>query len=261
MTDEIKNNTLAAETKSAENLATFGPLGKYAVVAVLMVSIIVVTAIVLNKQLNNAEVQIAEFEREVAELNKTNSDTIEATESASTEIQSTTDIIAKTSTVEDEAGNVPSAQTLIEKNVATTAPATQVEAAIAKTTMPVLTATSDSTVLATPEAKVKTNTVATVVQTNQAKNTETRQTRIDTFKSEQKQRIGEMFTRIKVLEAQQLDRYKQQQDKQVERLRAQISQQQKMIKALVLRNEGLFELRTTNIQRNQSNREEMLNRI
>lgn len=261
MTDKIKNSTAAAEKKPSENLAIFGPLGKYAVIAVLMVSIIVTTTIMLNKQLSNAENKIAAFESKVAELSKTNSGTIEATEEASAKIQSTTDVIAETSIVEEEVENVVSAQATIEEYIATTAPVTQVEADTAKTTTPVSTAASDNTVIATPEVKAEVNTLETVAQTSKAKNTETHQTRVDTFKAEKKQRISEMFARIKALEAQQLDRYKQQQDKQIERLRTQISQQQEMIEALVLRNEGLFELRATDIKRNQSNREEMLNLI
>ena len=70
-----------------------------------------------------------------------------------------------------------------------------------------------------------------------------------------------MFERIKALEAQQLDRYKANQDDQIGRLREQIAKQQAMIESLVLRNENLFELRSANIQRNQDNREQLLNRI
>ena len=70
-----------------------------------------------------------------------------------------------------------------------------------------------------------------------------------------------MFARIKALESKQLDTYKANQDSQVVRLREQISQQQQMIEALIVRNKDQFELRSTSVQRNQANREQMLNRI
>lgn len=51
----------------------FAPLGKYAAIAVLLVGVIVTTAIMLDKQLNSVESQIAELESEAVKLNGTSS--------------------------------------------------------------------------------------------------------------------------------------------------------------------------------------------
>ena len=73
--------------------------------------------------------------------------------------------------------------------------------------------------------------------------------------------MAEMFARIKSLESQRLDQYKINQDEQIARLRDQLSSQQQVIDNLILRNKELFEMRAANVQKNQTYREETLNRI
>ncbi len=88
-----------------------------------------------------------------------------------------------------------------------------------------------------------------------------RQARLESFKLEQKQHMTKMFARVKALESKQLDQYKMQQDKQIERLRQQIAKQEQLIEALILRNKERVDIREASMQRSQSNRERMLNRI
>ena len=73
--------------------------------------------------------------------------------------------------------------------------------------------------------------------------------------------MAEMFARIKLFEAQHLDKYKTQQNKQVKRLHQKIAKQEQLIGALILRNKERVEMRAASIQRSQSNREKMLNSI
>lgn len=75
MSNETRLKKETAERKSAENKALLTPLGKYAAIAVLMVSIIVTTAIMVDKQLNSVDSQIAEFESKAAEQGQIGSDT------------------------------------------------------------------------------------------------------------------------------------------------------------------------------------------
>ncbi len=70
---EITSTTTS--NKVSDNKAVFGPLGKYAVVAVIMVSLIVTTAIVLDKELGTAEEKLAAVENEVAATNAVDSET------------------------------------------------------------------------------------------------------------------------------------------------------------------------------------------
>ena len=74
-----------------DNKTVFAPLGKYAVVAVVMVSIIVTTAIMLDKQLNTVEEKIAAIKTEVVETHTIDSTTTDtATSNAPVEIVAST---------------------------------------------------------------------------------------------------------------------------------------------------------------------------
>jgi len=68
MTTETETKTEQDKVSKSDNKAVFGPLGKYAAIAVIMVSIIVTTAIMLDRQLNTVEQEIATIENEVAAL-------------------------------------------------------------------------------------------------------------------------------------------------------------------------------------------------
>jgi len=198
MTTETEQN----KTSKSDNKAVFGPLGKYAAIAVVMVSIIVTTAIMLDKQLSTVEQEIATIENEVATL-------IMADDQNATSVDN------------DDAAQ----ETITANNAA-------VEA-------------DEPTVDSQPTVN------------NQVQSTD----RIATYKLEQKQRMGDLFARIKALEAQQLDQYKSNQDKRVERLRERVTQQEHLIEALIARNKEWFELRTANVQRSQARRNDILNRI
>jgi hypothetical protein len=246
------------------NKAVFGPLGKYAVIAVIMVSIIVTTAIVLNKELNSVEQEIAVIEDEVADLTVADAEesTDESLTTNSTEVSAnlTLDDKVASESVVSTAVNASNTQTvtvasLSETTPLNTAPSAEVLVATATTTETVVT---DSVA---PVAATKTTTTVKSMQDRQAQLAMNNQARIDAHKLEQKQHMSEMFTRIKTLEAQQLEQYKTRQDTRVERLREQIAKQQNMIDSLISRNKELFELRAASVQKNQTNREQMLNRI
>lgn len=248
-----------------DNKAIFGPLGKYAIIAVIMVSVIVTTAIMLDRQLGTVDQQIAAIEEEVAEMHAaaadapgadasieevntaeaatTESMTAESTTAAKAEIteEVTTAVVPVTKPVE-----VASAEVLVAQETVTAPVVTEA----------VVTETKQNTAQANPAATEK-----TTAQTRQAQHAKEYQARIEAYKEEQKQYMTDMFARIKVLESKQLDRYKANQDGQITHLREQIAHQQQMIDALVLRNKDLFELRAANVQRNQDNRAQVLNRI
>ena len=264
-TDKTESTTITEPTTTAtdtnDNKTVFGPLGKYAVVAVIMVSIIVTTAIMLNKQLGTVEEQLAAMESEVAEINDANTSSIMSTEASDTEIesQSTTEV-----------ADVETAQVAIE-----TAEVQAVEAPEV-TEVPVVaegTANDTVTEVAAAEEQVTATEVASSepamsvsseedqVQLDMTTRDQERQARIEAYKAEQKQRMTEIFARIQTLEAQQLDKYKTSQDNQIERLREQIAKQEKLIEALILRNQERVEMREASMQRSQSNRAKMLERI
>ena len=239
MTTENKTTTKSKTT----NQAVFAPLGKYAVIGVIMVTVIVTTAIMLDKQLNSVERNIAAIENEVAALS-INDDTI--TTVTTTDTQETPAVVA---VAEVEGQPKQEAITTVQETASIKENSTELDNIATDNTM---------AVAATDEIKTVANN-----QTKQSAENNKQQyvNRMASFKAEQKQRMTDMFARIKALEAQQLDQYKARQEKQIARLRDQISSQQGMIEALVLRNKDLFELRAANVQRIQTNREAVLSRI
>lgn len=239
ITPEITEDK-TAETTTASNKAVFGPLGKYAVIAVIMVSIIVTTAIMLDKELTTVEDQVAVLDENVVELVVADAEAIAVEEMPAAEVSTveTQETVVTASAEETTAVVEPSAEVLIATQ---TAPETAVT-----------------------ESGAATSETATAENTPQDRKNQLEKeylARIETVKAEQKQRMTEMFSRIKTLEEQQLEQYKTRQDAQVEHLREQIAKQQAMIDTLISRNKELYELRAARTEQHQSKREEMLNRI
>lgn len=266
--ETVVSTSATTEHKTSDNKKTFGPLGKYAVIAVIMVSIIVTTAIMLNKQLGSVEEELAVMKSEAAEIyaadpaETVTTDASEVAVSSSAIIETQNDAAEATETdavpaevktaeikaVEVQADKTPTADVLVAKE--STAQETVAEAIVS----PADTAATESVMEKNP-AEVD------QVQLAKAKRDQERQARIESFKLEQKQHMAEMFARIKTLEAKQLDDYKSYQDKQIERLRQQIARQEQLIEELIVRNKDRFDMRAASMQRSQSNRAGMLNRI
>ncbi len=260
-------------TPPSDNKIIFGPLGKYAVIAIIMVSIIVTTAIMLEKQLNTIDQQVADLEADIAESNKKKLRSSETT--ASTDVNDTA-MSAEAAPQTSAAVETPSAKVLVAMQTKSIAIAEEIQIdstlAVETTADTENLSTEPTLATSTPvEQSAQVTPVATIKQIHadrQAKVTdrskareEARQARIEAFKLEQKKHMSELFARIKALESRQLDRYKVSQQNQVVSLRKQVARQQQMIEALVLRNKDLYELRSATAQRNQSNREQILNRI
>ena len=269
-TEKTESATTTPENEPNDNKKVFGPLGKYAVVAVIMVSIIVTTAIMLNKQLGTVEEQLAAMESEVAEINDANTNSHESTLASDTATDSAAIIeVAKTEAAKAELALVAEASELaaVEAPAATEEPVATEKPVATEDSVRVAdvadTDAQNSAIESAPLVEVSYTPSAGVESAafDMEHYDQDRQARIEAFKAEQKQRMTEMFTRIKTLEAQRLNEYKNSQDQQIERLREQIAKQEKMIEALILRNQEWIEMREASIQRSQSKRAEMLERI
>jgi len=247
-TENTESSNPEIEDQAAKNKAVFGPLRKYAVVAVIMVSVIVTTAIMMNKELGSVEGTIASIENEVSEMASTDTDAaLPETENNAAKVTADAPAVDLVATPAEE--EVPAVALSVE--TVATPEAVAVAESSAQTAISDTdenTQTENAAFSASPEAR-------------QEQLAAEFQARIEAHKLEQKQHMTEMFARIKEQDAKHLDQYKSYQDTQVERLRDQIAIQQKMIDSLISRNKELYELRAANIQQQQSKREEMINRI
>ncbi len=280
MNTEKKSKNTAT---TIDNKALFGPLGKYAIVGIIMVSIIITTVILLDKQLGTASENVASIEKELTESNANESTTsIDTTSAIQSENKPTQDSIeiaeVEVTPVEIEAAPVQTTEaaaadskkvlvaieatetvTAAEKTASDTGPNTEQASTAAQQTP----ATTQVAIFKPAKADIVVkNTAQTLLPQLVANNRDQQwQTRIHARKLEQKQRMSEMFTRIRSLESQHLDQYKIHQDEHVKFLREKIARQQELIEELILRNKESYEMREANIQRHQTNREQRLNRI
>jgi len=229
------------ETPVSENKRVFAPLGKYAMFGVIMVSIIVTTAIMLEKELNETNDKIASIETEVSDMH----DRKDAVEIISEKT------VAETTPAKAVTPEAAASETTTNKTAADATPAST------DTTVQ----TTDADVLV---AKAETTDESTADTTGEQSDTDRKaayEARTDALHVEEKQRMTEAFDRINALEAKHLEAYKADQDVQITRLREQLAEQQKMLDAWVQRNNKLYELRAAKLQRNQETRSEILNRI
>jgi len=262
MTTKNETKTESTTTPATNNnKVVFGPLGKYAFVAVIMVSIIVTTAIMLDRQLKTTNEQIATIEKEVADMYTAAADEANASELAATISTTVADTEMKQEAAIETVATVTT-PAVTETATETGEAATTENMPVQKTAAaPVAIKAEQDTTATTAAAQFEMAKTESFIQDRQQQLAKENQARIEAYKQEQKKHMTKIFARIKALESQQLDRYKANQDGQIVRLRQQISQQQQMIKTLVLRNKELFKMRAANMQRNQNNREQVLNRI
>ncbi|MDT8281644.1 MAG: hypothetical protein RQ982_02400 [Gammaproteobacteria bacterium] len=242
---------MTSETQS-DNKTTFGPLAKYATVAVIMVSIIVTTAIMLDKQLNTVDEKLAVINKDLSQTytaeTQTNDEVTTAVIEEKVEIATTTETTTK-----------PSSEVASSEMAVTEVTTADVLVAQEATDADVVSETMPGEAL--PVIQQTRSTQAAPFKLARNTSEDQQQARIEAFKQQQKQHMTEMFARIKKLEAQQLDQYKAGQESQIDHLRELVAKQQQQIEALELRNKDRYDLRAAHVQRNQSSREEMLNRI
>ncbi len=285
---EITSTTV--NKPASDNKTIFGPLGKYAVLAVIMVSAIVTTAIVLDKELGTAEEKLAAIESEVAAANAVDEKTTAKVENSETTATIADTVTAESNKAQDKTelaeietkpvntqaagGKIADVQVedtevlvAIETDEATATVKETVTASNSKAEQapnPVQVSSTQTTAKIEPastETKADNSVQERQSQSVAGKQNKKWLTREEAYKLEYKQHLAEMLARSKSFQSKQLDKYKIHQDKRVERLREQIAQQQEKIETLILRNENSYDLRAADIQRHQAKREKMLNRI
>jgi hypothetical protein len=221
VSEEAQQEEVQQETTSDYKIL-YAPLAKYGVIAILMVSIIVTTAIMMDREFNDIDSQVTALETEIALQNQAE----QLSEQASTESVATSE-----------------------------EPVTETPDAFARAinTKPVATAPEIIQPVAT--APVKT----TPVESESVPVTTVTQAPQEIF--DPKTRIAERNEFMAQQDQKQLDVFKANQEKQIEMLRAQLVKQQERIDAMEKRNLETYEMRKAAIQRMQEARQQSMNRI
>ncbi|MCG6938816.1 MAG: hypothetical protein LJE83_11690 [Gammaproteobacteria bacterium] len=268
------------KTTTIDNRALFGPLGKYAITGVIMGSIIVTTAIMLDRQSSTAEEHIAAIEKEILQLNAStssaseseNNPVQESIEAASVEA---TPVKAEPAAVQTaEAVAIDTAQVQVAEQHAAKVTTDTAETPVfdKSQTTEQIPATAQAAAIQPPQSEPADNSNNSTAETFMPQLAvdirhpvdildQEWQARIQTRELEYKQHLAEYFNDIKSRDSERLEQFKQHQDEHIDFLRDQIARQEQLIDELISRNKESYKMREARIQRQQISREQMLNRI
>ncbi len=219
-----------------------GPLVKYAAVGLVLVGIIITTAVMLDRQYNDIDREVAELEAQLAQA-RMDTVAVADTDSAAAsqaEVTSTVEAEAvqqKPAVVEVTEAEKPAATPVVENSVDTTPAVTQLAAQAVKT-----------------EVIVTESTVAedTVVEDAVANKTNRHD---DFFDQSFDELIAERNTYLKEKDRVYLEEFKASQERQLQFMRERLARQEQKIKEMEQRNQEIYDYRAANVKEMQQMRE------
>lgn len=262
-TNKTTETNTAVEKQPSDARIILGPLAKYAAVGLVLVGIIITTAIMLDKQLNNIDREMAALEAELAEANeKARKDAANAdqgkttTEVAAVKPQETKVKAAEVVTATAEVARTDKIATAPAqvKEVAKTAVVAKTEvpavAEIAKEAAPVATEQTFSQV---DDADSFEQSIEEVIAERNAyieKLIEQREASIEAM-------IAEQNAYMKERDRVYLEELKAGQAQKLEKMREQLARQEQRIIEMEQRQKEIYELRAASIKEMQQMREEV----
>jgi hypothetical protein len=208
-----------------------GPLVKYAAMGLVLVGIIITTAVMMDRQLNDIDREVAELEAQLAQAN------------AATDSVQTADADEQSS-LEPQTAALP----------AEPAKSTVAEIAVAEK----------------PEANVVNNTVAipavaqpvaqtTAIETSPVQAVAAETTADDDFLIQPKEEIiAERNAYLKERDLEYLEAFKSSQDKKLELMRERLARQEQRIKEMESRYQEIYDIRAADMKEMQERRESFL---
>ncbi len=226
-----------AATQQSDTKVLVTPLIRYAAIGVVLVGIIVTTALMLDRQIDDIETEIAALETEIVEANNT--------------ITATTAVVAETVETVQVVETTPVIETIPVVEVATEVEtATVVETATDKTPVEVA-------------EKIAVETVAPVevaVSPVQAQPVQPAIMASDRmpFETSFEDMIAERNEYLKEMDRIYLEEFKASQQQQLEMMREQLARQEQRIIDMEKRQQQRYNIRAANIKETQQMREEFL---
>lgn len=276
MTNEPDNENTSLPP--SDNKHVFNPLGKYAIFAAITVSIIVTTAVMLDKQLNTASNNLAAIQAEIDTtqpqvLNLARAKELKTSENAAGSKATTVSTAVVTSTATkhpEKTVNVASATQINGKKPLNTAstplPATPSIQTLKKTNNKFAAVVTNRE--AAPAASEPRPRFYHARQNNIAQNIGHHErfmpenpAYIKAMRARQKRDMAEMFHRMNTIDAERLQQLELNQHRQIAALREQLGRQQHTINAMINRDKQILQMRRMAIQRVQQQRQYILNQI
>lgn len=222
-----------------------GPLIKYALMGLALVSVIITTAVMLDRQLNDIDSELAAYQAEFAGANTGRMTRIEKVDTAEPAI--TKDMVV--ADVNEKATIKADANENTEADI----PA----AAIAVNQLEATAAIQPSAIQVVTEA-AGVEPVVTETTANEASVTVIEHATIDPFDQSIEQIIAERNVQLKEMDRVYLKEYKASQDKQLQFMRERLTGQEQRLKDMEVRYQRRYEMRADNLKEMQELRENFM---
>ena len=277
MTIENKNSdneTKAVTQKSDDAKLILAPLAKYAAVAVIMVSIIITTVIMVNRELNTIDRDVASLKEKLANANaiteaeeNTLSDAVVTVDAVSNESITPSAEAIITVNAEQEPDSIQKTESVA---IAIETQNNAIDTAAIPTTLlqPQNTETgvvADSTVEieAVEKSQEAEQLAVNKAQPNQVATTQPapHTSRLLSLKASLQARIADRNDYLKTRDHKNLEELRVSQQKMIEWMRQQIDHQQEIIEEMRARNQDAYEMRAASMKRMQEARDRSLEKI
>lgn len=255
-----ETKTPATETDDNEELnkqsdarIILGPLVKYAAVGLVLVGIIITTAVMLDRQFNDIDREVAELQAQLAqasmdaavETNADNSAGSQAEAAPAVAVEALKQEPAISAVAETTDAEKPAAKPVVENNVAATPAVTQTAAEAVKKEVIV----TESTVA---EAAVAEDTVVeATVAVETIKHS-------DFFDKSFDEMIAERNNYLKERDRLYLEEFKASLERQLQFMRERFAHQEQRIQEMEKRNQEIYDYRAASIKERQQRRESFL---
>ena len=252
-----ETNTPANEPDNNEDINTpsdarviLGPLVKYAAMGLVLVSVIITTAMMLDNQFNDIDHEVAALEAELAEANS-NAITDEV---AAVEAQVETAPVVESVTEQQRPAIAEAAESLTEQQepaIAKAAEVTEVEQPVASIVENTVTETPAVAEAAKLPVITEANTDETSVADTTVANDDFFASSDDFFDKSIEEIIEERNVYLKEMDRIYLEKFKASQAKHLLLMRERLARQEKRIEEKEKRNQEIYDIRAANVKEMQ----------
>ena len=230
------------QNKQSDARIILGPLVKYAAVGFVLVSIIITTTVMLDRQFNNIDREVAELEAQLAQARmdaEVGVDTDTAVEPQAEATPAVETVAVRQEPVIDEVAEITEAEKPAARvigNVVVTAPAVKQAA--------------------TPTPQTETIVTETTVAEDAVADKAGRRT--DMFDKSIDELIAERNTYLKEMDRVYLEEFKASQEKSLQFMRDRLVRQEQRIEKMEKRKQEIYDVRAANVKELQQMRESFL---
>jgi len=248
---EIDNNE--EQNKQSDARIILGPLVKYAAMGLVLVGIIITTAVMLDRQFNDIDHQVAELQAQLAQANMDTAVEANADNAAGSQAKTTSTVEAKavqqepaiSAVAEATEAEKPAATPVVENSIDATPAVTQLAAQAVKTEVNA----TESTVVEEAVAEDTVIEAAVAAKANRHS---------DIFDESFDELIAERNHYLEERDRVYLEEFKASQERQLQFMRERLARQEQRIQEMEQRNQEIYDYRAADVKERQQMRENTL---